>query len=391
MTLEELAASLGFPSFVPLFAVALALALVVGLIILVPILLRVIEIANYAYSNSRIQVMSSRIIPEEKLKEMIEASSLAEVVAALEPTDYSPYLHEMMEERSEAIERALNRHTADSYREVATMVPMNLKSVLAVLLRKWDVYNIKLILRGVYAERSPDEIRADLVPVGELAPSKIGELAEARSLEELVSNLDGTPYSRLAESLQLFDQTRNLTVLEARLDNILYEDAWKDMTSKPLDENLLALKNYLATNIDVVNLKLLFRAKKDGLTAGSIESYLVKGGGLQESLIKSILEVDTVDNVVAALEGTKYYQPVLGAVPEYESTGSVLPIELALDGYLVRVGKNISITQPFGIGPAIGYLSMKEMEIRNVRTLARGIEAGLSPDEIRNLIMKVGT
>ncbi|HII06212.1 MAG TPA: ATP synthase A1 subunit C [Methanotrichaceae archaeon] len=391
MTLEGLAASLGFSSFPSLFTVALTVALVAGLIILVPILLRVIEIANYAYTNSRIQVMSSRIIPEEKLKEMIEASSLAEVVAALETTEYSPYLREMMEERSEAIERALNRHTADAYREVATMVPMNLKKILVILLRKWDVYNIKLILRGVYAQRSPDDIRADLVSVGELDPSKINELAEARSLEEVISNLDGTPYSHLVESLQLFDQTRNLTVIEARLDNILYEDAWKDATSQPLDENLLALKNYLATNIDVVNLKFLFRAKKDGLPAGSIESYLVRGGGLQESLIKGILEVDTVDNVVAALEVTKYYQPVLVAVPEYESTGSILPIELALDGYLVKVGKDISITQPFGIGPAIGYLSMKEMEIRNVRTLARGIEAGLSPDEIRNLIMRVGT
>ncbi len=391
MTLEELAASLGFSSFPPLFAVALAVALVVGLIIFVPILLRVIEIANYAYSNSRIQVMSSRIIPEEKLKEMIEASSLAEVVAALEATEYSPYLREMMDEQSEAIERALNRHTADSYREVATMVPMNFKKILAVLLRKWDVYNIKMILRGVYAERSPDDIRADLVPVGELDPSKIGVLVEARSLEEVISNLDGTPYSRLAESLQLFDQTKNLTVFEATLDKILYEDAWGYATSQPLDENLLSLKNYLATNIDVVNLKFVFRAKRDGLAAGSIEGYLVKGGNLAESLIKSILEVDSVDNVVAALEGTKYYQPVLAAVPEYESTRSILPIELALDGYLARVGKDISITQPFGIGPAIGYLSMKEMEIRNVRTLARGIESGLSADEIRNLIMKVGS
>lgn len=144
MTLEELATSLGFPSFPLLFAIAIALALVLGLIIFIPILLKVIEIASYAYSNSRIRVMESRIISEDKLREMIEASSLAEIVTAL-------------------------------------------------------------------------------------------------------------------------------------------------------------------------------------------------------------------------------------------------------DGYLVKVGKDISITQPFGIGPAIGYLSMKDMEIRNVRTLARGIEVGLSPDEIRNLIMKVGT
>lgn len=391
MTLEGLAASLGFSSFQTLFTVAIAVAVVIGLIIFVPILIRVIEIANYAYASSRIQVMASRIIPEEKLREMIEASSLAEVVAALETTEYSPYLREIMEERSEAIERALNRHTADVYNDIAMMVPQNLKKIFVMLLRKWDVYNLKLILRGVYAERSPDEIRADLVPVGELEQSRISEIAEARSVEEIVSNLDGTLYSTLAESLQVFDQTKNLTILEAKLDKILYEDTWKDVTSQPLDDNLLALKSFVATNIDVANLKFLFRAKKDGLPAGSIEGFLVGGGDLSENLLRGILEVDTVDNIVAALENTKYYPSVLDAVPEYESTGSILPIELALDGHLVRVGKGISISQPFGIGPAIGYISAKEMEIRNVRTLARGIEAGLPPDEIRGLIMKVGT
>jgi len=391
VTLEELATSLGFPSFPFLFAVAIALALVLGLIIFIPILLKVLEIASYAYSNSRIRVMESRIISEDKLREMIEASSLAEIVAALETTEYSPYLREMMEERSEAIEKALNRHTADTYRDVATMVPQNLEKIFTMLLRKWDVYNIKLILRGVYAERSPDDIQADLIPVGEFEPSQISELAEARSVEEVVSNLDGTPYSHLTESLQLFDQTKNLTILEAKLDKSLYEDAWEDVTSQPLDENLLALKNYLTANIDIVNLKFLFRTKRNSLSGGGIESYLVGGGGLSESLLKGLIEIESVDNLIAALEDTRYYQPILNAVPEYEASGSILPIELALDGYLVKVGKDISITQPFGIGPAIGYLSMKDMEIRNVRTLARGIEVGLSPDEIRNLIMKVGT
>ncbi|MHC1630887.1 MAG: ATP synthase A1 subunit C, partial [Methanotrichaceae archaeon] len=382
---------LGFSSFSSLFTLAAVLALVLGLAIFVPILLRVIEIASYAYSNTRIRVMESRIISEEKLREMIEASSLAEVVAALETTEYSPYLREMMEERSEAIERALNRHTADVYRDIAMMVPQDLKNIFVMLLRKWDIYNIKLILRGVYAERSPDEIRANLIPVGEIEPSQINDIAESRSIEELVTNLDDTLYSSLSESLQLFDQNKNLTILEAKLDQILYEDTWKDVISRPLNDNLLALKNYLATNIDIVNLKFLFRAKKDGLPAGNIESYLVEGGNLPESLLKGVLDIEAVDNIIAALEGTTYYQPVLNAVPEYEATGSILPIELALDGYLVKVGKDISITQSFGIGPAIGYLSMKDMEIRNVRTLARGIEAGLSQDEIRNLIMKVGT
>ncbi|MCX6669026.1 MAG: ATP synthase A1 subunit C [Methanothrix sp.] len=406
MTVEELVTSVGFPSIPLAFMVMLAGALVIGIgAILVWGIMHVIDLSGYAYIHARVMSMESRLIREEKLKEMMGASTLAGVHAALETTDYSPYLQEMMEARAEAIERALNKHMAETYHDISKMVfnslgVSDLKKLLDIILQKWDVYNLKRILRGIYAERSIDEIRADLVPVGKLEQDRktLDLLVGAKSMEEAISGLVGTPYAALATSLPAFDQTKNLTVLEAKLDKILYENLWKVwkevMPKKSGSDNagdMFYLNAYLAALIDVLNLKFLFRGKGDKVPSGTLESYLVAGGDLPASLVKGLIEMETVGSMVSALEGTKYYQPVVGAAQEYDATGSILPIETALDKYLAKVTNDLSRMKPFGMGPVIRYLSKKEIEIRNIRAIARGKEVGLSLDDITKLIVKVGT
>jgi len=406
VTMEELITSVGFPSSSIAFVVMLAGALVIGIGAILGWAIRyVIGISAYAYMHARVMSMESRLIREETLKEMIGASTLAGVQAALETTDYSPYLQEMMEARAEAIERALNRHIAETYHDISKMVfnslgVSDLKKLLNIILWKWDVHNFKRILRGVYAERSTDEIKADLVPVGKLEQDRktLDLLVGAKSVEEAISGLVGTPYAALTESLPVFDQTKNLTVLEAKLDKIFYEGlwkVWKEVMPKKrgsLDAgDVFYLNTYFMTYIDVLNLKILFRGKGDGLPSGSLESYLVAGGELPASLVKGLLEMETVGSMISALEGTRYYQPVVGAAQEYDATGSLLPIEMALDKYLANVTNDLSRTKPFGMGPVIRYLSEKEIEIQNIRAVARGREGGLSSDDITKLIVKVGT
>lgn len=403
MTLEELVAGAGLPSFPIVFALALVLAIVLGIGgILTPIIIQVLQIADYAYINARVRSMDSRLIKDEKLKEMLAASSLAEVVAALETTEYAPYLREMMGEseegRSESIERALNRHTADTYKDLSKMLfnttkTPDLQDFLDLMLRKWDVYNIKRVLRGVQAERSVDELRADIIPMAVGQDRKVLDLSgilEARSVEEVVSGLSGTPYAALNEALPLYDQTKNLTILEAKLDKIFYETLWNNVIIQRIDDNLTFVRLYLSAVIDVLNLKILFRAKRDALPGNIIENYLIKGGELPESKIKNLLEMETVGNMVASLEGTRYYEPLTGILEEYDATGSVLSLEMALDNFLADRANDLYTMQPFGMGPVIGYISKKDTEVRNVRAVARGVEVGLSSDDIRKLMVRVG-
>jgi V/A-type H+-transporting ATPase subunit C len=77
------------------------------------------------------------------------------------------------------------------------------------------------------------------------------------------------------------------------------------------------------------------------------------------------------------------------ALPEYEKTNSLLSLEKALDEFILRTGWDISMKHPFGIGPLMGFLSLKEVEMRNVRALAVAKEANLNHDDIRSLMVNI--
>ena len=56
-------------------------------------------------------------------------------------------------------------------------------------------------------------------------------------------------------------------------------------------------------------------------------------------------------------------------LPEYNETGSVALFEQALDKFLVDSAKSYSMKKPLGIGPIIGFLSQKEVEVKNLNSL----------------------
>ena len=118
--------------------------------------------------------------------------------------------------------------------------------------------------------------------------------------------------------------------------------------------------------MDVDNLKLILRAKEDGLTYDDISEYILADGyQLREWKLKDLMDSPDVTNVVSGLEGTKYSEALTDVVPQYNETGSVAVFERALDVYVAEHAKSLASKKPLGVGPIIGYLSQKEAEIKN--------------------------
>jgi V/A-type H+-transporting ATPase subunit C len=140
----------------------------------------------------------------------------------------------------------------------------------------------------------------------------------------------------------------------------------------PADENRQIVYSYVGTQVDVANLKLIIRAKQDGLDYDAISPYILEEGyQLREWKLKDLMESPDVTNVVSGLEGTKYADALTDAMPIYNETGSVAVFEKALDTYTSDYSKSLAVKKPLGIGPIIGYLSQKENEIKNLKIIAR--------------------
>lgn len=317
---------------------------------------------------------------------MIEADSIAELAARLENTDYAFAMPDLVLDNAEAIERLLIRYAAAVYQELAEMMPKKISPAFSFLLQEWDVRNIKVILRGIRRGLPAGEILSRVIPVGELSSSLLSKLAEAGSVEQSIALLEGSPYAFLAELVQRYEQERRLLGIEAALDKNLLETMWNRVMAEP---ELTVLRPFLAARLDGINLKILFRAKRDLVPLSEIMPHLIGGGEILDGPLKIFDEVDEIGALIASIEWSPFYHPLTDVFPEYEKTGSLAILEKVVDETVLKVGRDTAIKFPYGIAPVAGYLALREAELRNVRAIARLKEAGIAPDKIRELVLVV--
>ncbi len=366
----------------------IVLLLVLGFLLpLMVFLIRNLKsILPYLYINARISAKEARLLKPETLDELVNTGSVAEIASILENSEYSFAMQGLVLDSSESIEELLTRQTADIYTEIAKMLPANMGKVFSFLLKQWDVRNLKTILRGVRRGMSTEAIMAGTVSFGELSEDLLKKMAESSAVEDLLPLFETTGFSQVASLLPVYEQTGSLLPVEFMLDKIMLEDMWKHVSS---DSELLALQPGFAARIDAMNLKVLFRAKRDHLLLSDVEKYLIGAGSLPAVLFQVFDEVDDVAALVPELDGTVFFKALMEALPEFEKDGSLFVLEKVLEEEVLLVGRQSAVKQPYGVAPVLGYLSRKDAEVRNIRAISRAKEAGMPPERIKQFVLGI--
>lgn len=356
---------------------------VIGAIIVVVTSRPILDIYPYLHPNARVRARKGRLFDEKQISEIIEANDVEEITNYLRGSpEYAEHLDNY------TLEKALDIQLGETYDLVSRMAPKEVQSSFKVLAKKSDIANIKSLLTAKEAGLDKKDTEELLIPTGTLY-DEIEPLSDVDAVSDVVAGLDGTEYSSiLEEALPEYERTNMVLPLESALDKNYLECLLASSTT-PADENRQILYSYIGNQVDVANIKLILRAKADGLNFDDISPFMAKDGyQIREWKLKDLMESEDVAGVISSLDGTKY-SPVLSEVlPEYNETGSVALFEKALDKFLVDSAKSYSMKKPLGIGPIIGYLSQKEMEIRNLKIIVRAKrEADFPISKIREMLV----
>ena len=374
----------GLPSNIFIILMVLA-GIAIFMVIVIFLIKYLMENAPFAYVNARVRSMESRLLDEHKINELIEAAGMSEFIGFLEDTDYGQYLSEVSND-SIGIEKALNTHLAHVYQTLANISPDKARKILKLFEKKFDVQNIKTLLRAKYVGLDAEETFKLIIPLGTIPENKLRELCETKSIEEVLNGLEGTEYSKiLSNELAMYEQTGKLISFELALDKYILEGLWKSVGIEGISEDIF--KEFVGAMIDIENLKVILRAKSDNLSSEDILNYILNVGyEIAPWKLKELAEAESIEGVISALEGTIYGSIISENLEEYEKTGSVYVFEKALDKHLAEVGRKLSLRQPFGVGPIIGLITSKEQEIKNLKIIIKGKIEGLSSNQIRELL-----
>jgi len=381
--ITSLVTGLGFPSIESFLAAVILVLAIFGAIVVIATIRPVLSMFPYTYPNARVRARIGRIFNEKQFQEIIEAANIEEVKNYLRGfPDYAKYIDQY------PLEKALDTQLAENYDLVARITPENSRDAFKFLLKKWDIKNIKSIIIAKEAGLSHEETLDLVVPFGDLA-DKLDTLIDADNVNEVLSALEGTEYTHILEdAIPTYQETGMILPLEASLDKYLLENLLRSVTT-PEDDNTSYLKTYVGNMVDGTNLKIILRAKVDGLKFEDIEPYMISDGyQIREWKLKDLMEAEDVAGVVSSLEGTDYAPILAEAMATYNETGSIDAFESALDNNVTETAKKISLKNQFGIGPMIGFLSRKEKEIKNLKIIVRGKrEEGFTPAMIKEMLV----
>ena len=274
---------------------------VIGAIIVIVASRPILDIYPYLQPNARVRARKGRLFDEKQISELVDANNIEEITNYLRGSpDYAEHLDEY------PLEKALDVQLGETYDLVARLAPTEVKSSFKVLAKKSDIANIKSLLIAKEAGLDKEATEDLLIPAGSLYDDVL-RLSDADTVTDVIAGLDGTEYATVLEdAIPEYEKTNMVLPFEAAL-NKYYLGKLLASSEVPADENRQILYSYIGNQVDVANIKLILRAKVDGLDYEAINPYMISNGyQLREWKLKDLMEAADVTGVVSGLEGTKF-------------------------------------------------------------------------------------
>jgi len=345
--------------------------------------------ANPEYVNARIRARRAKLFDEEDYRKLVRMGP-GEISRYMEESEYETEMNALGSRYSgvDLIEYALNRNLAKNFEDILDWASGSLYQQIAAYLRKFDAWNVKTILRGVYSDASADEVESDLIRAGEFDERFLDRLVEAQSIEGVVEQLDGTIFEAdLDAAFDEYETAGVLVPLENAVDRVFYEHLIEELGEFKPNSPLALYAEFLHAEIDFRNVRNALRLARSGTEMDPSE-YFIEGGTLFGAGELSQL-ASNMSELTTRIAESKYGDELGVALEELEESESLIGFERALDAALQEYADHLSHVHPLSICPVLAYIVAKEREVDNIRAIARGREAGLSEDEIETELVTI--
>ncbi|MFB6127226.1 MAG: V-type ATP synthase subunit C [Halolamina sp.] len=341
--------------------------------------------SNPEYVTARVRSRQGDLYDQEDYRKLLRMGP-SEIARYMEESTYEDEINALGARFGgvDLIEYALNRSLAAQFDAVLSWAEGRVYDLVARYLRKFDAWNVKTVIRGLYSDADDEAVETDLIRAGEFDDELLGRLLEADSVETVVEVLDGTPFGEaLAGAVSDYEDSGVLVPLENAVDRAYYENLLADLV---VDEATQGYADFLRAEIDFRNARNALRLARSGADIDPGEYYIAGGRLFTANELASL--ANSPDELVERIRASTYGDDLSAALEEFEAAESLIGFERALEAALLEYSENLGYVFPLSIGPVVAFVLATEREVENIRAIARGREAGLSEEEIeRELVV----
>ncbi len=344
-------------------------------------------IDDYGYLNARVRGMSTRLLSGEMFPALMETRDLESFGARL--SEAPNYRREVERERADAggldihaVEGALLAAYAADVQKVQHISAGSPRALVDLFLSRYDLHNVRTLVRGLMRSRSAEEIRRATLPLGTFNDADLDELSASGDLQTLAATLLtwGMPFGEvLHDLLRRYSGEDDLLAFDRGLDGAWFP--WAVGRAGEIDGGE-DLADALAAEVDLRNIVTLLKLVRQGSQPSQSLEFMMEGGMLGDRLLASIAESQDFRAALDLIGRTRYGEALSGI--DVASAANVSEVERQVERLMVRNFTRLFRKDPLGFSTMLGYLWRRHAEFTDLRLIARGQSFGLPAAEVRD-------
>lgn len=324
---------------------------------------------SQAYLKTRVGIFSARLL---SLREM-EAYKTMPLSQLGLTFDLQPILEEHLETRlkSRLVEQALLRRMMAELAVLLRPLSGRARDLLLYWPRKFELYNLKTLIRGKLNDLGMEEIRDNLHDLPDNIRLPHESLLQAENVLEMLRLLEQGPYALIArQARHVYEAQNEGFSLDAVIDRLYYTGMLQRINTID-NSDKRGLRRLIGLMIDRQNILWLMRYRMVYRFSPSEVYYLLipTGGRIQR---ESLMELANLDGLQAIIEHLPNpFRDLLA------STANTMQVRQRLDQYVSRELQKLMHYSPDAVVSALCYLIARDMDLMRVYALIQGKLLGM--------------
>jgi V/A-type H+/Na+-transporting ATPase subunit C len=284
--------------------------------------------AEFDYGNARLRAMKSRLLSRQELEGLAESGSMKGFIAALTKTAYRKPVEAALARTSglDCVSSALKDDLVNTLGKIHRFYDGDARKKVMIVLRNYDIHNLKTILRGLSSHAMPAEILAAMLPVGELHNEFLAEMAglpDPRAVIDFLATM-GFPYAQPLLKLRETSPGADINRMELALEQWSFTRAKAYLEHEQLNGELLT--SSLNLDADLANLLTILRFAntpaerrllREWLGEDDLRALLLGPGTLSLDLLVQAGLQDSLEGAIEYFPGTVYAVPLRAGALAY--------------------------------------------------------------------------
>ena len=344
---------------------------------------------GYAFLAAYLKGEESKLLTADHVDKIFRTSKVQDALVSVKDTDIGSYFEEVSPSALNSFDE-IDDHLwgyfgkSIAFLQWLRVIPQGVRNLLSVYVQKYDVSNIKVGLRGMITGE-----KARMIPVGLICDKGLLEdLANVEEVADIIRILKECGLSDYATILEdagesLGDSSKQRLVVEAALDNQYYSKMLAATGKMKHGKQFFKLQGMA---VDLVNLQIIYRAVIRGMGADAAGYLVGDGYELKLDKVKAMLELSPAE-VSAKLEHTKYEEMAAEIASSYERSRSITVVDEVIEKHKFTFIREMVSTKLLSPLLVAWYLTLKELEVRNLRLILKAISDDVALEKIKDYLV----